>query len=78
MTNGHPFLAPPVIPAYAVCKLISTTQNPWLWRVEVLAMEGRHKGTKRTYEVPGIHEQAAAQLGMETFSKELFLRGMNA
>lgn len=73
--NGHPILAPPQIPANCICKMISTFTRPYTWEVIVWATEPPHKGKHARYEVPGIHEQAAAQLGMEKFCLEVFLKG---
>jgi hypothetical protein len=74
MINGHPLLSPPVIPANCVCKLESTFEKPWRWEVEVWGTERPYKGVVRRYQIPAIHEQAAAQLGMERYSLEMFLR----
>jgi hypothetical protein len=77
MLNGHPYLATPTIRANCVCKLLSTLVHPYRWEVQVWATEAPHLGERARYEVQTIHEQAAAQLGMERFSREIFLRGQN-
>jgi hypothetical protein len=75
MINGHPLLAPPVIPANCVAKMLHKFTKPYTWEVIVWATEPPHKGKQARYELPAIHEQAAAQLGMERFSREIYLKG---
>jgi hypothetical protein len=60
-----------------VCKLISVFTRPYTWEVHVWGTKPPFQREKRRYEVLAIHEQAAAQLGMERFSYEIALRGMH-
>ena len=59
------------IPAHCVCKLVSVFERPYRWEIEVWGTEFPYAGIKRVYQLQAIHEQAAAQLGMEKFSHEL-------
>lgn len=77
MMNGSPPVIRPDIPANCVCKLISVFTRPYTWEVHVWGTKPPFQREKRRYEVLAIHEQAAAQLGMERFSYEIALRGMH-
>jgi hypothetical protein len=76
MLNTSLLIAPP-IRANCVCKLVSTLVKPWRWEVEVWATEPPHLGERSKYYIQAIHEQAAAQLGMERLSRDIYLRGQN-